>query len=87
MLDVFADMVKHIDFSGGLVRLELVSAYPEEKQSDSQIRLQRSGRLIMPLNGFLSTFQVMQDLIDQLVKSGIVQKNQVVDAVIDKALP
>ncbi len=76
MLDVFADTVRRVDFAGGLVRLELVSAHPPEKPGEGQINLQQSGRLIMPLDGFLSTFQAMQNLIDQLVKSGIVQNRR-----------
>ncbi|MBF0271745.1 MAG: hypothetical protein HQL98_06770 [Magnetococcales bacterium] len=80
MPDIFADAVQHVDFSGGLVRLELVSAYPPEKSGDDRINLQQSGRLIMPLDGFLSTFQAMQNLIDQLLKAGIVQKRQEGDA-------
>ncbi|MBF0627951.1 MAG: hypothetical protein HQL91_07000 [Magnetococcales bacterium] len=76
MPDIFADSIQHIDFSGGLVRLELVSAYPPRKSGDDPINLQQSGRLVMPLDGFLSTFQAMQNLIDQLLKAGIVQKRQ-----------
>lgn len=74
MPDIFADVIRHVDFSGGLVRLELVSAYPPGNPDEGQISLQQSGRLIMPLEGFLSTFQAMQNLIDQLEKAGIVQK-------------
>ena len=81
MLDVFADAVKRVDFSGGLVRMELVAAYPPGNPGDGPINLQQNGRLIMPLDGFLSTFQAMQNLIDQLVQAGIVHNRPAENAV------
>ncbi|MBF0461963.1 MAG: hypothetical protein HQL87_11250 [Magnetococcales bacterium] len=87
MLDVFADAVKRVDFSGGLVRMELVAAYPPGNPGDAQINLQPNGRLVMPLDGFLSTFQAMQHLIDQLVTAGIVQNRHAEPAVASTSPP
>ena len=33
-------------------------------------------RVIMPPQGFLSTFSSMQQLIDKLVEAGVLQKNE-----------
>ena len=72
MSDIFADTVGRVDFAGGLVRLELASMFPPDGGEAGKVKIERTGRVVMPLDGFLQTFQAMQSLIDQLVTAGVV---------------
>ena len=82
MSDLFADSVGQVAFSGGLVRMELLSiAGPEPSCVSpdgkvSQFKMARSGQVVMPLNGFIETLRSMQNLMDTLVAAGIVVGNR-----------
>lgn len=72
MSDIFADTMGRVDFAGGLVRLELSSMFPPDPADSGKVKVERTGRVVMPLEGFLQSFQAMQNLIDQLVAAGVV---------------
>ncbi|CAK0779231.1 conserved hypothetical protein [uncultured Gammaproteobacteria bacterium] len=76
MSDIFADTVGRVDFAGGLVRLELSSMFPPDVAEAGKVKIERTGRVVMPLDGFLQTFQAMQNLIDQLVTAGVVNRRK-----------
>lgn len=71
--EIFADGIGQIHFAGGMVRYDFVTLQPEE---DGKAPVPRANvRIIMPPQGFLATFNSMQQLIDKLLDAGILQKN------------
>ena len=72
--EIFADGIGQIHFAGGMVRYDFVTLQPEAegKAPVPQANL----RIIMPPQGFLATFNSMQQLIDKLLDAGILQKNE-----------
>ena len=72
--EIFADGIGQIHFAGGMVRFDLVTLQPAE-DGNAPVPESRT-RLIMPPQGFLATFNSMQQLIDKLVKAGVVKKNE-----------
>ena len=72
--EIFADGIGQIHFAGGMVRYDFVTLQPEE---DGKAPVPRANvRIIMPPQGFLATFNSMQQLIDKLVEANVLQKNE-----------
>lgn len=72
--DVFADTVSRVDFIGGMIRMELSTLTPATKPEESPV-LEARRTIVMPLEGFLHSHDVMLDLLDKLKKAGIVTRN------------
>ena len=72
--EIFADGIVHIHFAGGMVRFDFVTLQPgEEGKAPTPVV---NELIIMPPQGFLSTFNSMQQLIDKLVEAGVLTKNE-----------
>ncbi len=72
--EIFVDGIGKIHFTAGMVRFDMISLDPVEEGKDPVPR--NKVRIIMPPEGFLSAFNTMQNLIDQLLENGILTKNQ-----------
>ena len=72
--EIFADGIGQIHFAGGMVRYDFVTLQPEKEGAAPVPKA--SIRIIMPPQGFLATFNSMQQLIDKLLDAGILQKNE-----------
>ncbi|MDO4585737.1 MAG: hypothetical protein Q4C95_00410 [Planctomycetia bacterium] len=71
--EIYADGIGQIHFAGGMVRFDFVTLQPT---ADGEAPTpEKSERIIMPPQGFLNTFNSMQQLIDKLVAAGVLQKN------------
>ena len=71
--EIFADGIGQIHFAGNMVRFDFVTLQPT---ADGEApKPEASERIIMPPQGFLGMFNSMQELIDKLVKAGVLQKN------------
>lgn len=71
--EIFADGIGQIKLAGGMIRCDLVTL--ENKDNDSEELIPRvTNRIIMTPNGFLATFNSMQQLIDKLVDAGVLSK-------------
>lgn len=72
--EIFADGIGQIHFSGGMVRYDFVTLNPTENGKNPEVKV--SARIIMPPQGFLNTFNSMQQLIDKLIEAGVLTKNE-----------
>ena len=73
--EIYADGIGQIHFAGGMVRYDFVTLQPSSEEKKPPV-LQSNVRIIMPPQGFLATFNSMQQLIDKLLDAGILQKNE-----------
>lgn len=71
--EMFADGIGRVDFSGGLVRIELVSLEPAEEGTG---RLEVRQRVVMPVDGFLKSLTTMGELVNKLVEAGVLRRNE-----------
>jgi len=77
--EIFADGIGQIHFAGGMVRYDFITLQPQPDTQDGKAQPpipQANVRIIMPPQGFLATFNSMQQLIDKLLDAGILQKNE-----------
>ena len=70
--EVFADSIGRVDFSAGVVRIELVSLDPAAEGGQ---KMEVRQRVVMPLEGFLQSLTTMGDLANKLVEAGVLKRN------------
>lgn len=75
--EIFADTVSNINVTGQIVRIDLATLQPQLKSDNGQPVFANSQRIVMPLEGFLQAVGVQQNIVQQLVNSGIVKMNAV----------
>lgn len=78
--ELFADAVSAVHITGNIVRIDLMSLQPHLKSQNGQPVFDVSQRLIMPLDGFVQSFAVMEKAINQMVEAGVLKRNAAVAA-------
>ena len=72
--EIYADGIGQIHMIANMVRYDFFTLQPAEE--GKQPTPESSVRLIMPIQGFLSAFNTMQQMFDKLVESGVITKNE-----------
>lgn len=69
---IFTDRLFNIAVTGSLVRIELgAMQLPTAKEQKPQLLPTQT--LVMPLEGFVASFGMMESVIKQLVKDGVIK--------------
>lgn len=74
--EIFADGISAVHVTGQLVRIDLMTVQPHLKSDNGQPVVDISKRIIMPLDGFVQSLSVQENIIKQLVEAGILQQNR-----------
>ena len=74
--EIFTDGVGRCRFSGGVVRIDLVSATEAANGEKEAQTTTVTRRLILSPEGFLRTVSAMNTLLNQLVKAGVVKQER-----------
>ncbi len=74
--EVFADRFGDISVTGSTIRIDLVSQSPTERDEAGQPRLRFRQRVVLPIEGFLRSHEMMQRMMEVLVQQGIVQRSE-----------
>jgi hypothetical protein len=72
--EVFADGVGEITIIGTTIRIDLVSLSPDERDAAGNQLPAFRQRVVMPLDGFMNAFELMERVAKELVRSGAVQR-------------
>ena len=72
--EIYADGLGQINLTGGVVRYDFVTIQPGEDGEKTFAKEQL--RVIMPLQGFLTAYGSMQELIGKLIEAGILKKSE-----------
>ena len=72
--EIFADGISAIHVTGGLVRIDLMTVQPHLKSDNGQPVLDVSQRLIMPLEGFVQSLAVQENIVKQLIEAGVLKQ-------------
>jgi hypothetical protein len=75
--EIYADAVSAVHVTGNLVRIDLMTLQPHLKSDNGQPVVDISKRIIMPLDGFVQSFSVQEDIVKQLIEAGVLKKNVV----------
>ncbi|RFB76659.1 hypothetical protein [Methylovirgula sp. 4M-Z18] len=73
--ELYTDGVEEITVGGSIVRVDLVSLSPTERDaSNAPVRVFRQ-RLIFSVEAFANSVEVMQNALQSLVDAGVVRRN------------
>lgn len=70
----YADAVGEIALTGPVVRMDLVSLSPTEKDDKGQPKAVFRQRVVMPVDGFVQSFALMARVMQQLEKQGVIKR-------------
>lgn len=75
--EIFADGISAIHVTGNLVRIDLMTVQPHLKSDNGQPVVDISKRIIMPLEGFVQSLGLQENIIKQLIETGVLKKDAV----------
>ena len=73
--EVYCDGVSEITVTGPIVRLDLTSLSPSKRDSDGNPEPVLRQRVIMPIEAFANSVDLMQKALDGLVEAGALRRN------------
>ncbi len=74
--EIFADAISAVHVTGNLVRIDLMTLQPHLQSGNGEPVVEVNQRLIMPLDGFVKSLAVQEDLLKKLIEAGVLQLNQ-----------
>jgi hypothetical protein len=74
--ELYTDGVEEITVGGSIVRVDLVSLSPTERDANNAPKRIFRQRLIFSVEAFANSVDVMQNALQGLVDAGIVRRNQ-----------
>lgn len=72
--EVFADAIGEITVTGGIVRLDLVSLSASQRDANNQPVPELRQRVIMSVEGFANSFEVMSKAMHGLIEAGAIRR-------------
>jgi hypothetical protein len=74
--EVYTDGIDEITVGGAIVRVDLVSLSPTERDESNVPKKVFRQRLIFSIEAFANSVEVMQNALQGLVDAGVVRRNQ-----------
>jgi hypothetical protein len=74
--ELYTDGINEITVSGSVVRVDLVSLSPTERDASNAPKSVFRQRLIFPLEGFANSVELMQKALQGLIEAGAVTRAQ-----------
>ena len=74
--DVFTDGVGNIHVTGNVVRLDFISLNPNQKNELGQPIYNVTQRIVMPLEGFIQSLALQENIVKQLVDAGVLKRTE-----------
>jgi hypothetical protein len=74
--ELFADGIGEITIIGTTVRIDLVSLSPQERDGAGNQQPVFRQRVVIPVDGFMNAFELLERVADQLVRAGAVEKRE-----------
>ncbi|MDE5465476.1 hypothetical protein [Bradyrhizobium sp. CSS354] len=74
--ELYTDGIEEITVSGTIVRIDLVSLSPTERDANNVPKRVFSQRLIFSVESFANSVDVMQKALQGLVDAGVVRRGQ-----------
>lgn len=74
--EIYTDGVEEITVGGSIVRVDLVTLSPTERDANNAPKRVFCQRLIFSVESFANSVDVMQNALQGLVDAGVVRRNQ-----------
>ncbi len=73
--EIYTDGIEEITVGGSIVRVDLVSMSPTERDANNAPKKVFRQRIIFSIEGFANSVEVMQNALQGLVDAGVVKRN------------
>ena len=73
--EMYSDGIGEITVSGSIVRVDLVSLSPTERDANNSPKSVFRQRIIFSVEGFANSVDVMQKALQSLVDTGVIRRN------------
>lgn len=73
--EIYTDGIEEIMVGGSIVRVDLVSMSPTERDANNAPKKVFRQRIIFSIEGFANSVEVMQNALQGLVDAGVVKRN------------
>jgi len=84
----FADTILNVSVTGNLVRLDWGTVVPtQSKEGKSELRATQTFQLVMPIEGFVRSFGMQEQVVKKLVADGVLKAEPAAAAKTDKDTP
>jgi hypothetical protein len=74
--EIYTDGIDEITVGGAIVRVDLVSLSPTERDASNAPKKVFRQRLIFSVEAFANSVEVMQNALQGLVDAGVIKRNQ-----------
>lgn len=85
--ELYADAIGEISVNGTIVRIDLVSLSVTMRDDMGQLVPEHRQRIVMSLEGFANSFDVLQKAMNGLIEAGAIRRNEPVDNVVPARPP
>jgi hypothetical protein len=72
--EIYADGISAIHTTGNMIRIDLMTVQPHLKSENGQPVVEINKRIIMPLDGFVKSFALQEQIMKQLLEAGVVKQ-------------
>ncbi len=72
--EIYSEGIGEVAITGPVVRLDLLTLSLEERDDKGQPKLVLRKRVVMPIDGFLRSYAVLSQAMQELEKRGVVRK-------------
>lgn len=74
--ELYADAIGEITVTGTIVRIDLVSLSATMRDETGQLVPEHRQRVVMSLEGFANSFDVIQKAMNGLIQAGAIRRNE-----------
>ncbi len=74
--ELYSDGVGEVTITGSIVRLDLVSLSPDERDANGNAKTVFRQRLILSVEGFANSVDVMQKALQGLIDAGAIRRKE-----------
>ena len=74
--ELYADAIGEITVTGTIVRIDLVSLSATMRDETGQLVPEHRQRVVMSLEGFANSFDVIQKAMNGLIEAGAIRRNE-----------
>ncbi|PJG51827.1 hypothetical protein CVM73_28785 [Bradyrhizobium forestalis] len=74
--EIYTDGVEEVTIGGSIVRVDLISLSPTERDANNAPKKVFRQRLIFSVESFANSVEVMQNALQGLVDAGVVQRSR-----------
>lgn len=72
--ELYSEGIGEVVVTGSVVRLDLLTFSPDQRDEKGQPKLVLRKRVVMPIDGFLRSYAVLGQAMKELEKRGVVRK-------------